>query len=104
MSFRKPVKPHFLGLWNAEQNEACQMGFLFPTVGANCVRSPNCHSEPFGEESRFVYFYFAPLEILRFAQDDKLGFVGINLCGRAGACPRRGVCCEVRNGQTVMRA
>ena len=30
-----------------------------------------CHSEPIGEESRFVYFYFALLEILRFAQDDK---------------------------------
>ena len=46
--------------------------------------SPACHSEPLGEESRFVYFYFALLEILRFAQDDKLGVAGINLCGRAG--------------------
>ena len=36
---------------------------------------PDCHSEPLGEESRFVYFYFVLLEILRFAQDDKLGFV-----------------------------
>ena len=51
--------------------------------------SPACHSEPLGEESRFVYFYFALLEILRFAQDDKSGFVGIILCGRAGACSRR---------------
>ena len=31
-----------------------------------------------------LHFYFALLEILRFAQDDKLGVVGINLCGRAG--------------------
>ena len=53
------------------------MGGVFPTVGANCVRPPNCHSEPLGEESRFVYFYFALLEILRFAQDDKFGFVGV---------------------------
>ena len=51
------------------------MGGFFPTVGANCVRPRNCHSEPLGEESRFVYFYFALLEILRFAQDDKLGVV-----------------------------
>ena len=36
-----------------------------------------CHSEPIGEESRFVYFYFALLEILRFAQDDKLYFVRV---------------------------
>ena len=36
----------------------------------------HCHSEPLGEESRFAYFYFALLAILRFAQDDKLGFVG----------------------------
>ena len=54
------------------------MGGVFPTVGANCVRSRNCHSEPLGEESahchseplgeesRFVYFYFALLEILRY--------------------------------------
>ena len=26
MSFRKPVKTHILGFWNAEQNEACQIG------------------------------------------------------------------------------
>ena len=51
--------------------------------------SPACHSEPIGEESRFVYFYFALLEILRFAQDDKLGVVGRD--GRAGACSRRKV-------------
>ena len=50
-----------------------KLGVVYPTVGANCVRPPNCHSEPLGEESRFVYFYFALLEILRFAQDDKLG-------------------------------
>ena len=50
---------------------------------------PVCHSEPIGEESRLVYFYFALLEILRFAQDDKLGFIGMILCGRAGACSRR---------------
>ncbi|MGN0560751.1 MAG: hypothetical protein ACI4K8_06825, partial [Candidatus Fimenecus sp.] len=31
----------------------------------------HCHSEPLGEESRFAYFYFALLAILRFAQDDK---------------------------------
>ena len=66
-----------------------KLEFVYPTVGANCVRPPNCHSEPLGEESRFVYFYFALLEILRFAQDDKLVVVGINLCGRAGACSRR---------------
>ena len=36
---------------------------------------PDCHSEPLGEEARFVYFYFVLLEILRFAQDDNLGFV-----------------------------
>ncbi len=36
---------------------------------------PDCHSEPLGEESHLVYFYFALLAILRFAQDDKLGFV-----------------------------
>ena len=36
---------------------------------------PDCHSEPLGEESRFVLFYFVLLEILRFAQDDNLGFV-----------------------------
>ena len=61
-----------------------KLEFVYLTVGANCVRPPNCHSEPIGEESRFVYFYFALLEILRFAQDDKLVVVGINLCGRAG--------------------
>ena len=44
-----------------------------PFVGANCVRPPACHSEPTGEESRFAQVYFALLEILRFAQDDKLG-------------------------------
>ena len=42
------------------------MGGVFPTVGANCVRPRNCHSEPLGEGSRFVYFYFALLEILRY--------------------------------------
>ena len=46
-------------------------GFVYPTVGANCVRPRNCHSEPLGEESRLVYFVL--MEILRFAQDDKLG-------------------------------
>ena len=35
---------------------------------------PDCHSEPLGEESRFAQVYFVLLEILRFAQDDKLGF------------------------------
>ena len=54
-----------------------QLGFVFPTVGANCVRPPDCHSEPTGEESRFAQVYFVLLEILRFAQDDKLGFVGV---------------------------
>ena len=47
------------------------LGRSLQFVGANCVRPPACHSEPLGEESRFVYFYFALLEILRFAQDDK---------------------------------
>ena len=51
-------------------------------------RPPACHSEPLGEESRFVYF--ALLEILRFAQDDKWGFVVIILCGRAGLAPAAG--------------
>lgn len=37
---------------------------------------PNCHSEPTGEESRFAQVYFVLSEILRFAQDDKFGFVG----------------------------
>ena len=37
--------------------------------------SPDCHSEPLGEESHIGSFYFVLLEILRFAQDDKLGFV-----------------------------
>ena len=41
--------------------------------------SPTCHSEPTGEESRFAQVYFVLLEILRFAQDDKLGFVGMFL-------------------------
>ena len=36
---------------------------------------PHCHSEPFGEESRFAQVYCVLLEILRFAQDDKFGFV-----------------------------
>ena len=31
---------------------------------------PDCHSEPLGEESHLVYFYFALLAILRLAQDD----------------------------------
>ena len=52
-----------------------KLGFVSPTVGANCVRPPNCHSEPLGEESRSARVYFVRLEILRFAQDDKLGFV-----------------------------
>ena len=43
--------------------------------GENCVRPPDCHSEPISEEYRVVYFYFVLLEILRFTQDDKLGFV-----------------------------
>ena len=47
------------------------MGVVYPTVGANCVRPPNCHSEPLGEESRFARVCFVLLEILRFAQDDK---------------------------------
>ena len=46
-------------------------------VGANCVRPPNCHSEPTGEESRFAHFILG-FEILRFAQDDKLEYVGAN--------------------------
>ena len=41
--------------------------------------SPVCHSEPFGEESRFAQVYFVLLEILRSAQDDKLGVVGANM-------------------------
>ena len=45
-------------------------------------RPPDCHSEPTGEESHLVYFVL--LEILRFAQDDKLGVVVIIICGRAG--------------------
>ena len=53
------------------------MGGVFPTVGANCVRPPNCHSEPLGEESRSARVYFVRLEILRFAQDDKWGYVGV---------------------------
>ena len=43
------------------------------------TRLPACHSEPIGEESRLVYFYFVLSAILRFAQDDKLGFVGVFL-------------------------
>ena len=42
------------------------------------VKNPiACHAEPIGEESRFVSFYFVLLEILRFAQDDKSGFVEV---------------------------
>ena len=37
--------------------------------------SAHCHSEPLGEESRFVLFYFVLFERLRFAQDDKMGVV-----------------------------
>ena len=35
-----------------------------------------CHSEPSGEESRFMHFYFVRFEILHFVQNDKFGFVG----------------------------
>ena len=56
-----------------------KMGVVYPTVGANCVRPPAGHSEPTGEESRFTQGYFVLLEILRFAQDDKWGFVGVFL-------------------------
>ena len=45
----------------------------------NCVRPPDCHSEPLGEESHIGFFYFVLLEILRFAQDDKLGVVRANI-------------------------
>ena len=41
-------------------------------VGA-IQESPACHAEPLGEESHIGSFYFVLLEILRFAQDDKLG-------------------------------
>ena len=47
------------------------------------------HSAVIAEDSQFVYFYSVGVKILRFAQDEKLGFVGIILCGRAGACSRR---------------
>ena len=64
------------------------MGVVYPTEGA-IHKSPACHSEPFGEESRFAQVYFVLLEILRFAQDDKLGFVGGNGTGKL-KCERRG--------------
>ena len=49
----------------------------YPIFRGRRPRPPVCHSEPLGEESRFAYFYFVLLAILRFAQDDKLGFVGV---------------------------
>ena len=64
----------FLLKWRFLQKD--KLGFVYPIVGANCVRPPDCHSEPISEEYRVVYFYFVLLEILRFAQDDKLEFVG----------------------------
>ena len=72
-----------------------------------CVHIPFLHSRQsiphfrsvlFGEGYCVVYLYFVLLEILRFAQDDKLGFVGIILYGRARACPRRGVRCKLTAG------
>ena len=41
------------------------------------TRLPACHSEPIGEESRLVYLYFVLSAILRFAQEDKWGVVGV---------------------------
>ena len=70
-----PTRKNFVILRRSAKND--KLGVVSQTVGANCVRPPNCHSEPLGEESRFVLFYFVLLEILRFAQDDKLGFVGV---------------------------
>ena len=49
----------------------------------------HCHSEPLGEESRFVYFNFVLLAILRFAQDDKSPPTNPNFPRSARACNRR---------------
>ncbi len=49
---------------------------IFVILRRQAKNLPHCHSEPSGEESRLVYFYFVLLEILRFAQDDKSRFVG----------------------------
>ena len=49
----------------------------FGRRGAHAHLLPACHSEATAEESHFVYFYFVLLAILRFSQDDKLGFVGV---------------------------
>ena len=66
-----------------------KLGFVSPTVGANCVRPPNCHSEPLGEESRSARVYFVRLEILRFVQDDKFVLWDIYGTGEL-KCERRG--------------
>ena len=60
--------------------------------------SPACHSEPLGEESRFVYFYFVRLEILRYRAG---GQIGVSLSNRRGGFPRPPVDFDVilRNGQ-----
>ena len=42
-----------------------------PAFGENPC-PPDCHSEPLGEESRFIHFNIVLFEILRFAQDDKI--------------------------------
>ena len=75
LSFRKPVKLHILGLWNAEQNEACQIG--------GCI----CHPER-SEGSPIAQNKNIRNEILRLtAQNDNQAGehssplrVGNNLC------------------------
>ena len=66
---RRPLRSHYIFIFQSERSRP------FPTVVGAIHESPACHSEPTGEESRFAQVYFALLEILRFAQDDKLGFV-----------------------------
>ena len=76
---------------DVRRNRLSGRAYVPACVGVILSRSaknpPACHSEPTGEESRFAQVYFVRLEILRFAQDDKLGVVGRD--GRAGACSRR---------------